>query len=63
MILGWLHIIGSLFFLAVAAFVFMLLTGIGVATRVKLSVSLRANTLRLSCSMRIPIVRQPEGMG
>ena len=32
MILGWLHIIGSIFFLAIAAFVFLLLTGIGVAS-------------------------------
>ena len=29
LILGWLHIIGSALFLAIAAFVFFLLTGIG----------------------------------
>jgi hypothetical protein len=33
MILGWLHIAGSVIFLAIAAFLFILLTGIGVATR------------------------------
>jgi hypothetical protein len=32
MILGWLHIIGSIFFLAIGVFVFTLLTGIGVTT-------------------------------
>lgn len=32
MILGWLHIIGSALFLAIATFVFFLLTGIGVAS-------------------------------
>jgi hypothetical protein len=31
-ILGWLHIVGSAIFLAIAAFVFVLLTGIGVAS-------------------------------
>ncbi len=31
-ILGWLQIIGSLVFLAIGAFVFLLLTGIGVAS-------------------------------
>jgi hypothetical protein len=31
-ILGWLHIVGSAIFLAIAAFVFALLTGIGVAS-------------------------------
>jgi hypothetical protein len=33
LILGWLHIIGSAIFLAIAAFLFALLTGIGVASR------------------------------
>jgi hypothetical protein len=32
MIVGWLHIVGSAIFLAIAAFVFALLTGIGVAS-------------------------------
>jgi hypothetical protein len=32
MILGWLHIVGSAIFLAIAAFVFVLLTGIGFAS-------------------------------
>jgi hypothetical protein len=32
MIVGWLHIVGSTIFLAIAAFVFFLLTGIGVAS-------------------------------
>jgi hypothetical protein len=32
MILGWLHVVGSAIFLAIAAFVFFLLTGIGVAS-------------------------------
>jgi hypothetical protein len=32
LILGWLHIIGSAIFFAIAAFLYALLTGIGVAT-------------------------------
>lgn len=32
-ILGWLHIVGSAIYLAIAVFVFFLLTGISVATR------------------------------
>lgn len=32
LILGWLHIVGSLIFLAIGAFIFLLLTGIGVAS-------------------------------
>jgi hypothetical protein len=32
MIVGWLHIVGSAIYLAIAAFVFALLTGIGVAS-------------------------------
>jgi hypothetical protein len=32
MILGWLHVVGSAIFLAIAAFVFFILTGIGVVS-------------------------------